>query len=198
MAASSSGRARARSRSIEVDLVAAPAHDWEYRLPASVLEKPKSKASMVGTIASMMASGEWRTGVSVVLLARAWGFAVKTVSGAAAEASRLVRGAVDVEALQRVANESVQCLMENGYAARDEGNVNGSTVAFTKAAELCLAMLKAPGDNSEPRQTEKEAFNRLRELGWTPPNTLLGLPAPSVMGPPLANESGVEPADDDE
>lgn len=200
---------RPRARSLEADLVAAPAHDWEYRLPKKVLEKPKNKPAMIQTIAEMMASGDWRTGVSAVLLARAWGMMPGSVQNSAAEASRLVRGAVDIEALQRIANESVQCLMENGYAARDEGNINGSTVAFTKAAELCLAMLKSPGDAGEPKQTEREAFNRLRELGWTPPNTLLGLPAPNVMGPtttidsPRASRDGQRPeesekTDDDE
>ena len=83
---------RARARSKQCDLVAAPAHEWEYRLPANVLEKPRTKAAMIETIARMMAAGEWRTGISASALGRAWGMAPGSVQNAAAEASRAQDG----------------------------------------------------------------------------------------------------------
>ena len=194
MAARNSTLARTNARSEVCD----PAHEWEFKLPEHAQSKPKTRDATVKLIAQLMTAGEWRTGVTQDALVRAWGVPRSTVATHAAEASRIVRAAVNPDELRRVAGESVERLMRLGYQSEQSGETNSAIVAFTKAAELCLAMLKAPGDNSEPRQTEKEAFNRLRELGWTPPNTLLGLPPPNVMGPPLANERRVEPADDDE
>jgi hypothetical protein len=85
--------------------------------------------------------------------------------------------------------------MENGYAAREDDNINGSTVAFTKAAELCLTLAK--DSNPSDDRSQEDVHRALVAAGWTPPPTLLGLPAPSVMSP-RANGTVKETSDDDD
>jgi hypothetical protein len=85
--------------------------------------------------------------------------------------------------------------MENGYAAREDDNINGSTVAFTKAAELCLALAK--DSNSSDERSQEDVHRALVAAGWTPPPTLLGLPRPSVMSPAKDGADDGNDEDDD-
>jgi len=174
---------RPRARNLEVESVCSPAHSWDLKLPAHAVAKPRTRGASVNVIARMMAEGEWYTGRSASMLARAWGTTAGNVQNIAAEASRVVKGVIDGDALRRTINESVERLMENGYAAREDDNINGSTIAFTKAAELCAKMLDSSVEKDPKKQTEQDAFKRLVELGWAPPKVMLGLPKPDLMDP---------------
>lgn len=178
---SPSNQARPPARSEGTELVASPAHEWE--LPISVLKKPASRSIAITTIAKLMASGEWRTGVTAGQLARSWGICLGTVSSYAGIASRDVKGSVDRDALQRIANESIERLMETGYEARASNELGVAVMAFTKAADLCANILKNSNEKDPKKQTEQDAFKRLVELGWAPPKVMLGLPKPDLMDP---------------
>jgi len=185
---------RPRARSIEIDAVASPAHVWEVVIPPYAASKPKSRGDAVKAIARMMAEGEWRTGVSARLLSPRWKMTVGSIQNVSAEASRMVKCVVDPSLLLRTVSESIERLMENGYAAREDDNINGSTVAFTKAAELCLTLAKDANPSDD--RSQEDVHRALVAAGWTPPPTLLGLPAPSVMLP--AERTAKEANDDDD
>jgi hypothetical protein len=141
----------------------------------------------------MMGEAEWYTGRSASMLARAWGTTAGNIQNIAAEASRVVKCSIDTSAIMRTVSESIERLMENGYAAREDDNINGSTVAFTKAAELCLTLAK--DSNPSDERSQEDVHRALVAAGWTPPPTLLGLPRPSVMSP---TEHGAKESDDNE
>jgi hypothetical protein len=127
------------------------------------------------------------------MLARAWGTTTGNIQNIAAEASRVVKCSIDTSAIMRTVSESIERLMENGYAAREDDNINGSTVAFAKAAELCLTLAK--DSNPSDERSQEDVHRALVAAGWTPPPTLLGLPRPSVMSP---TEHGAKESDDNE
>lgn len=184
-------RARADNRVQSAPYV----HTWEIALPDYAEAKPKTRTISVALIARMMAEGEWRTGISCKMLARAWGTTPGTIGTISAEASRVVKCSIDTSTIMRTVSESIERLMENGYAAREDDNINGSTVAFTKAAELCLTLAK--DSNPSDDRSQEDVHRALVAAGWTPPPTLLGLPAPSVMSP-RANGTVKETSDDDD
>jgi hypothetical protein len=144
----------------------------------------RTKDARIKYVVSLMASGQFRRGRTARELQTAWGIPAGTVYGITTEASRIVQCVIDPGEITRTLNENLDGLSELAHECERQGERREAIVARSKIGEFCLQLMKNEGQSgNERRESERDAFKRLVELGWTPPRMLPGLPMPDVEDP---------------
>lgn len=151
-------------------------------------EFPETRDGKVTYISRMMAANLYRSGRTPLELAVRWRMNHFAVMHIAVEASRITRLSIHADELARGVAESIAELRELAATCRDNGEMREAIVATKAAGDLCTTLLHNASElfGAGKSLTPTAATQALIEAGWTPPNTLVGLPAPDWNPSPPA------------
>lgn len=113
-------------------------------------KEPPSVEERVRIIKVMMATGEWRTGVSDHELAESWGIDANTVRKSSAEASRALGSAI---ADQEMGAMLVSLVLDNAHDAKKAGRFE----AVARSVEVAAKILGLDGKqlgNQGPKRAD--------------------------------------------
>lgn len=131
----------------------------EGEAPALVpAQMPEQRIDRVRVIAGLMTRQLWRTGYSEEL-AKLWGANHTTVRRYAAEASQIVREAIDPDLVMQ---ESMQCLRRLVDMAEQGGDVKGAVTAMRLQLEA-MGLLKQRSEHTH-RFADLELDDIVKEL----------------------------------
>jgi hypothetical protein len=132
-----------------------------------------------------MARGQWATGY-VEELASEFGASVHTIRSWAHDASVALRASVDPHKVTAYWLESVDFLATEAYQARAKADTRTAILAMSRLGQLCGSMIRGAAEHTKSTNVttnEREAHQRLVDLGWKPPESVAGLPMPDCDDP---------------
>jgi transposase len=140
----------------------------------------------IARITELMVSGQWQSQL-VEELAPEFGVSVHSIRAWAHDASVAIRATVDPHKVTAYWLESVDFLAEQAYEAKEKHETKLAIMAMSRLGQLCGAMIRGGAEHAAAKRTasesEKEAHQKLVELGWKPPTTFGELPVPDVDDP---------------
>jgi hypothetical protein len=139
-------------------------------------------------LSELIVTSRWQTGISTRQYAKLWGVSEAKILEWYRAACATVRVVADPESMQRLLNEGMAHMIGLMYDLKGVDD-RGSIAAGKVVIDTCVALLKVKDDGSSCK-TEREVFQRLIEMGWTPPRIMPGLPMPSVMDPNAIESTG--------
>jgi transposase-like protein len=147
--------------------------------------KSSGREAGIARITELMVRGQWATGC-IEELAVEFGASVHTIRSWAHDASVALRASVDPHKVTAYWLESVDFLATEAYQARAKADTRTAILAMSRLGQLCGSMIRGAAEHTKttPATTnEREAHQRLVELGWKPPESVAGLPMPDCDDP---------------